>query len=32
MVNSDTLVIVFEGFRHKSQQILPTDIYVGGAN
>ena len=32
MLNSDFLVIDFEGFRHKSQQFLPKEIFVRGAN
>ena len=32
MINSDFLVIDFEGFRHKSQQIIPKEISVRGAN
>ena len=32
MINSDFLVIDFEGFRHKSQQFMPKEISVRGAN
>ena len=32
MLNSDFLVIDFEGFRHKSQQFIPKEISVRGAN
>ena len=32
MLNSDFLVIDFEGCRHKSQQFVPKDISVTGAN
>ena len=32
MINSDFLVIDFEGFRHKSQQFIPKEISVRGAN
>ena len=31
MLNSDFLVIDFEGFRHKSQQFIPEEISVRGA-
>ena len=32
MINSDFLVIDLEGFRHKSQQFIPKEISVRGAN
>ena len=32
MLTSDFLVIDFEGFRHKSQQFIPKEISVRGAN
>ena len=32
MINSDFLVIDFEGFRHKFQQFIPKEISVRGAN
>ena len=32
MLNSDFLVVDIEGFRHKSQQFLPKEISVRGAN
>ena len=32
MLNSDFLLINFDGFRHKSQQVLPKVIFVRGAN
>ena len=32
MLNSDFLVIEFEVFRHKSQQFIPKEISVRGAN
>ena len=32
MLNSDFLVIDFEGFLHKSQQFIPKEISVSGAN
>ena len=32
MINSDFLVIDFEGLRHKSQQFIPKEISVRGAN
>ena len=32
MVNSDFLVIDFEGFRHKSQQFILEEISVRGAS
>ena len=32
MLNSDFLVIDFEGFRHKSQQLIPKEISDRGAN
>ena len=32
MLNSDFLVIKFGGLRHKSQQFIPKEIAVRGAN
>ena len=32
MLNSEFLVIDIEGFRHKSQQFIPKEISVRGAN
>ena len=32
MLNSYFLVIDIEGFRHKSQQFIPKEISVRGAN
>ena len=32
MLNSDFLVVDIEGFRHKSQQFIPKEISVRGAN
>ena len=32
MLKSDFLVLDIEGFRHKSQQFIPKEISVGGAN
>ena len=32
MLNSGFLVIDFESFRHKSQQFIPKEVSVRGAN